>query len=317
VKLLGVVLNWRTADLTLRALETLQREARSIPHARVVVVDNDSQDGSFEKIAAVVTARGWSDIVDVVQSGRNGGFGFGNNVGIRRGMTGNDPAELLYLLNSDATVDEGSLARLVRYMDEHPDVGIAGSAITFEDGTPQQSCFRFPSLWSEADRATRLGVLSALLSDRLVARPLPTTTTDDVDWVAGASMMLRRSMLEQVGLFDEEFFLYYEETDLCLRAKRAGFKVAYVVEASIRHLVGGSTGVKSHERSPQRMPRYMFDSRRRYFLKNHGRGTLWAANTIYALGGATFRLRVRLQGKPDPDRPREWLDWTLYNLRNP
>jgi hypothetical protein len=317
VKLLACLLNWRTADMTIRALESLVRELRALGDSRACVVDNDSQDGSFEKIEAAVQEHGWGDVVDVIQSGYNGGFGYGNNVALRRGLYAEDKPDFFFLLNSDAFPDEGALERLVEYMRQNPKVGIAGSAVRGLDGEPQISCFRFPSVWSEVDRAVKLGALSKILEDKVVTIPIPLRTTTDVDWVAGAAMMIRREVLEKIGLFDERFFLYYEETDLCLRAKRAGWQVAYVRESSVAHIGGASTGVQSHTVVPRPMPTYVFDSRRHYFLKNHGRPTLWAANLVHALGGASFRIRRRLQNKPDPERPREWIDGVLYNLKNP
>jgi GT2 family glycosyltransferase len=317
MKLLTCLLNWRTADMTLRALEKVLPEVRAIGDgSRVCVVDNDSGDGSFDKISAAVEQRGWSDIVDVVSSGRNGGFGFGNNVALRRGLSATDKADYFYLLNSDAFVDDGALRTLIEYLETHPRVGFAGSFIHGLEGNAQESCFRFPSTLGELERTARLGVLSRLLREERMVIPMPTSTCV-VDWVAGASMMMRREVLEQIGIFDETFFLYYEETDLCLRAKRAGWDTAYVRESSVAHIGGASTGVQSHTHVKTRMPRYIFDSRRHYWLKNHGRAALWIANTAMFFGGGSFRVRRVLQNKPDPERPREWIDSVLYNIANP
>jgi N-acetylglucosaminyl-diphospho-decaprenol L-rhamnosyltransferase len=129
--------------------------------------------------------------------------------------------------------------------------------------------------------------------------------------------MIRREVLEQIGFFDETYFLYYEETDLCLRAQRAGWKIMYLPTASVAHIGGASTGVTSQKVVPKPMPKYVFESRRHYFLKNFGRPTLWAANLAYAVAGATFRVRRALQGKEDPERPHEYTDWVLFNLKNP
>lgn len=316
MNVLACLLNWRTADMSIRALTALVRECRTVPGARICVVDNDSQDGSLDAIKAAVVEHGFGDITEVVDSGHNGGFGYGNNVALRRGLAAKQPVDLFYLLNSDAFPGEGSLKTLVDYMEANPKVGIAGSKICGLDGTVQQSAFRFPNIWNEIDRAARLGVISDALADKIVRFPMPSETTD-VDWVAGASMIMRREVLEQAGLFDETFFLYYEETDLCLRAKRAGFAISYVPAACVAHIGGASTGVTSHMRVMKPMPKYMFESRRHYFLKNFGRPTLWAANVAYAFAGASFRVRRVLQGKEDPERPREWLDWVLFNLKNP
>lgn len=311
MKLLAVLLNWRTADMTLRALDALVPEVRAIPTARICIVDNDSRDGSLETLRAGVTARGLDDLVDVVDSGHNGGFGFGNNVGIRRGLAAG--AEFIYLLNSDAFPDDGALRELVSYLDAHPDFGIAGSYIHGVDGEPHETAFRFPTLLSEVDRGLRFGPVSRLLRDRVVAMDVPHTTIE-VDWLAGASMLMRTSMVQDIGMFDETFFLYYEETDLCLRARRAGYKIAYVRSSSVAHIGSATTGMKDNKK---RMPPYVFASRRHYFLKNHGRGYLWACNLAYVATSVTFRARRRLQGKPDPDRPRELADFLRHALKHP
>lgn len=317
MKVLCCLLNWRTADMTIRALTALVREARTVPGTKICVVDNDSQDGSFEKLSDAVKKNGWGDLAEVVDSGFNGGFGFGNNVALRRGLASRERFDAFYLLNSDAFPDEGSLATLVQYMKDDPRAGIVGGRINGLDGNPQHSAFRFPNVWSEVDRAAKLGILSKKLADKTVVPPgLPEDVTE-VDWVAGASMMIRREVLEQIGFFDEAYFLYYEETDLCLRAQRAGWKIMYVPTASVAHIGGASTGVTSSKVVKKPMPKYVFESRRHYFLKNFGRSTLWAANLAYAVAGASFRVRRALQGKEDPERPREYVDWVLFNLRNP
>ena len=99
--------------------------------------------------------------------------------------------------------------------------------------------------------------------------------------------------------------------------QRAGWDCAYVPESSVAHIGGASTGVASHTVMKTRMPTYMFDSRRHYWLKSHGRAALWAANTAMFVGGGSFRVRRIVQRKPDPDRPREWIDAILYNLLHP
>ncbi len=317
MKVLCCLLNWRTADMSIRALAALVREARKVPGTRICVVDNDSQDGSLENLREAVAKNGWSDIAEVLDSGYNGGFGFGNNVALRKGLAAKEHFDAFYLLNSDAFPDEDSLPTLVNFMRDNPRAGIAGGRINGLDGVGHHSAFRFPNIWSEIDRAAKLGFLSKKLADKTVVLPALPDQVTEVDWVAGASMMIRREVLEQVGFFDESYFLYYEETDLCLRAQRAGWKIMYVPTASVAHIGGASTGVTSMKVVDKPMPTYVFESRRHYFLKNFGRPTLWAANVAYAIAGASFRVRRALQGKEDPERPREYMDWVLFNLKNP
>src|SRR5690606_31205032 len=102
----------------------------------------------------------------------------------------------------------------VTYLDSHPEVGFAGSHIHGEDGAPHTTAFRFPSIASEFEGAAKTGPVSKLLKNAIVAPPLPTQTTR-VDWLAGASVLMRQKVLDRIGLFDETFFLYFEETDLC------------------------------------------------------------------------------------------------------
>lgn len=323
MRVLCCLLNWKTPDLTLQALDTLLPEVMALNgrhaadgkgKAHVCIVDNDSQDGSYDKLVAGVAARGVGAVVDVVASGRNGGYGFGNNVALRRGLTGADKADYFYLLNSDAFVEGHALQTLLDFLDRRTDVGIAGGYIHGPDGDPHPGAFHYPTIWSEIEGSVRFGPLSKLLKNRVVPRPVPTTVVDDVDWVPGASMVMRRQVLEQVGLFDETFFLYYEETDLCHRAKKAGWKIAFVPEASVAHIVGASTGVKNLKR---RTPGYLLDSRRHYFLKHHGRGYLWASNVAHMLGMASFRVRRRLQNKPEQDYEKALQDFVVHCLTNP
>ena len=135
--------------------------------------------------------------------------------------------------------------------------------------------------------------------------------TQKVDWLAGASMMFRREVLEKVGLFDESFFLYFEETDLCHRAAEAGFETVYVWESEVAHVGSASTGMKTWSRVPD----YWFDSRSHYFAKNHGRAYLAAATSARLVGTAVWQLRRRLQSKPEEDPPRFLAGLLGHSLR--
>ena len=311
MKLLAVVVNFKTPEMTVEALTALVRELRAIPGARGIVVDNDSADGSCEKILQSIASRGWSDLIEMVRSDRNGGFGFGCNVGIRRGLAADAPPEYIYLLNSDAFPEPESVRKLVDFLDANPSVGIAGSYIHGPDGTPHETAFRFPSWQSELEATLGIGIVSRLLEKWVVALPIP-KHPQQVDWLAGASMMLRRRVLEEVGLFDETFFLYYEEVDLCRRARLAGWTTHYIPESSVAHIGSASTGMKD---LGKRTPAYYFDSRRHYFLKNHGRAYLWLANLSWILGYSAGHIRRRLMNRPDRvHRSRVFVDFIKYNF---
>jgi N-acetylglucosaminyl-diphospho-decaprenol L-rhamnosyltransferase len=308
MKLLCVILNYKTAGMTLDAVQAARIALERVPDHRIDVVDNDSKDGSYEKLAKDCAA--FPD-VQVLQTGHNGGFGYGNNFAIRRALASSDPPELVYILNSDAFPEPDAVEVLVDFMASHPACGIAGSAIHGTDGNPHVTAFRFPTLASEVGQSFRLGMLNRVLPESEVPILPRPTETRPVDWLAGASMIIRREVLEEVGLFDETFFLYFEETDLCRRARLRGHDVYYVVESRVAHVGHGSTGLKDKQKP---MPRYWFDSRRYYFLKNHGRAYTWAANAVHAAGLATYKVRARLQRKDDPDPARFLRDFVRYNF---
>lgn len=301
--LLVVILNYRTPDLTIDCLRSLVTEVESLPGTRVVVSDNASGDGSVEKISAAINTQGWSNWVSLMPLERNGGYAFGNNAVIRPALESAAPPTYFLLLNPDTIVRPGALKALVDFMDQHPQAGIAGSRLEYPDGTPQCSAFRFHTLLSELDAGLRLGVVSNLLAQWVVAPPIPETICQ-TDWVAGASMIVRRELFEQVGLLDEKYFMYYEEMDFCLQAKRAGWTCWYVPSSRVIHLVGQSSGVTDTKRPPKRRPQYWFDSRRRYFVKNYGWLYAALADALWIFGFSLWRLRRVIQRKPDSDPPK-------------
>ncbi|WP_417720655.1 glycosyltransferase family 2 protein [Salipiger sp.] len=309
-RLLIVSLNYRTPEMTLRSVRSALREMAGL-NAEIVVVDNDSGDGSFELMQAELAAADWARgaPVRLIQSGRNGGFGAGNNVGIRAGWSDGSRPDYVYLLNSDAFPDPGSIGFLKRHLDTHPEAGFAGSYIHGEDGEPHVTAFRFPSIASEFEGAVRFGPVSRLLKHRAV--PIGTPPTGRVDWLAGASIMMRQSVLDEIGLFDETFFLYFEETDLCLRAARAGHQTHYIRESEVTHIGSVSTGMKTWAR----VPGFWLDSRWHYFTKNHGRGYAVLATLAHVAGGVLWRVRRLLQGKPPADPPHFLRDLLTHDLR--
>jgi N-acetylglucosaminyl-diphospho-decaprenol L-rhamnosyltransferase len=302
-RLLVVIVNYKTPGLTIDCLHSLEKEVQDLPGTRVVVTDNLSGDDSVEKIADAIRSKNWGNWVKFMPLERNGGFAYGNNAAIRPALAEPNPPQYILLLNPDTIVRPAALKFLVDFMDEHPQVGIAGSRLEDPDGTPQHSAFRFHSIPSELDGGLRLGVVSKLLSKWDIAPPISNETCK-TDWVAGASMIVRREVFELAGLMDEGYFMYYEEMDFCLQANRSGWECWYVPQSRVVHLVGQSSGVTDTKRPPKRRPQYWFDSRRRYFLKNHSWLYAALADASWTSGFALWRLRRVLQGKPDLDPPQ-------------
>ena len=295
-RVLTIVLNWRTPEMTLKSVAAARVAMAGIA-GEILVVDNDSQDGSFEHIRDHVAGAGWAD-VRVIQSGRNGGFGAGNNVGIRAGLSDGGRPDYVYVLNSDAFPAPDAIRHLLDYLEATPRAGFAGSLIHGPEGDTHLTTFRFPSIASEFEGAARLGPVTRLLSRKRVPVETPDAATR-VDWLAGASLMMRQEVLDEIGLFDETFFLYFEETDLCRRALKAGHEVHFVPDSRVAHIGSASTGMKEW----RRVPGYWFDSRAHYFAKNHGRAYLAAATLAHLAGGLVHRLRAALSGRRPADPP--------------
>lgn len=306
---LTIILNWRTAEMTLRALQAARTAMQGLDGA-ITVVDNDSGDGSFETLRAAVAELPDGVPVQVIQSGRNGGFGAGNNVGIRAGLPGGARPDYVYLLNSDAFPAPDAIRLLRDHLDSHPATGLAGSYIHGPDGDPHRTAFRFPSVAGEFEASIRFGPVSRLLRHHIVAQPIPERTTR-VDWLAGASLMMRTDVLDRIGLFDERFFLYFEETELCRRAARAGWPTDYVVESRVAHVGSVSTGMKRW----RRIPGYWLDSRWHYFTTVHGKGYAVTATLAALTGGALWRLRCLLTGRDRIDPPGLMRDMARHHLR--
>lgn len=307
--ILTIILNYKTADMTLQSATAALREMEGI-EGEVIIVDNASDDGSFEAMQNHVSDAGWSR-VRVVQSPRNGGFGAGNNVGLKLGLSNGRAPDYYYVLNSDAFPDNGSISALLDYLETHPKVGFAGSYIHGPEGDPHLTTFRFPSVWSELEGAARFGPISRALKSKRVPIDVPEHTCE-VDWLAGASLMMRRETLENIRLFDESFFLYFEETDLCRRAKLAGWPTVFVRESEVTHIGSVSTGMKTWAR----MPQYWFDSRLHYFTKNHGWLYAVLATKAHVLGGLIWRVRRVLQNKPKADPEHFLRDLIVHDTKS-
>jgi len=309
--LLTIVLNYRTPQMTLKAAEAGLREMAGIA-GEMIIVDNDSQDGSFEMLGQEAAARGWTEDnrVRVLASGHNGGFGAGNNFAMRHGLSDGRAPDFVYLLNSDAFLDPGAIRHLMAFMAERPLAGFAGSHVRGEDDVYHTTHFRFPTIAGELEQAAKLGVISRLLRHATIPMP-PSDGPVRADWVAGASMLIRREVLDQIGLFDETYFLYFEETDLCLRAARAGWQTWFVPCSRTVHIGSVSTGMKDWGRAPT----YWFDSRRHYFLKNHGRAYLALATLARVAGGLIWRARRLVSPRPLAEPERFLRDLIAHAIR--
>ena len=209
----------------------------------MAVCENGSGDNSAEVIQEALDKNGWNGWCSFLVSDKNLGFTGGNNVLIRPALQSAAPPRYVLLLNPDTIVRPHAFEALVNFMDHNPTIGIAGSRLEYPDGTPQRSAFRFASPLGEFERYSKLGPVTRLLDRWLIAPPVVDHPCE-TDWVAGASMIVRREVFDQIGLLDEGFFTYFDDIDFCFNAKKHGWPTWYVPESRIVHLVGQSSGVE-------------------------------------------------------------------------
>lgn len=253
VQISVVVVSYNTREMTLRCLDALTKELTALTH-EVIVVDNASTDGSADAIAAGFPG------LRLIRSPRNVGFGAGNNLGMREAR-----GEYLLLINTDAFCSPGAVHGMLTGMDRHPKAAVIGPRLLNADGSLQPSCYRYPSpvrCWLENLWISAIARPATPAGDY---RRWPHDTETEVDWLIGACMLVRREAYERVGGFDEQFFMYAEETDWQKRMRDAGFGIVLVPGATVTHL-GGASG-KSEK---VKIRAAFFDSLDTYTRKHHG-----------------------------------------------
>lgn len=250
-----VIVSWNVRDLLEQCLHSVARQKGS-PQLEAIVVDSASSDGT---VAMVSQKFPW---VRLLAQDENVGFPRGNNIGLRAAR-----GEYLLLLNPDTIVQDGALGRMVEYMETELRTGALGPRLRYPDGAIQPSRRRFPTLMTAFFESTWLEPWAPPpILRRYRALDLPEDAIAEVDWVMGAALMVRRAVVEQVGLLDEAYFMYSEELDWCRRIKEAGWRVVYFPEAEIIHYEG-----KSSEQAVTARHINFQRAKLRYFRKFHGR----------------------------------------------
>jgi len=227
-----IIVSYNGREHLRKCLQSLAAHGPGVEH-EVIVVDNASQDGSAEMVAAEFPQ------ARLLPLPKNTGFAAGANRGIKDAC-----GEAVVLLNPDSELKEDIFGPMLAYLRDNPDIGILAPKLLDEDGSLQLSCRRFPTfsvaLFNRYSLFTRL-----FPRNRFSARYLLTdwdhSAVAAVDWVSGACLMARRSLFEEIGPLDEGYFMYIEDVDLCQRVHRAGYKVVYFPEAAITHHIGRSS----------------------------------------------------------------------------
>lgn len=289
-----VVVNYRTPDLALQCLAALRAERVALPSLTAVLVDGGSDDASAETLRARLDHPDFRDWVTFLPLALNGGFGWANNQAILMLARQSGPPDYLYLLNPDTQVQSGAVERLMDELKANPACGAAGSQLLSSNGQVAASAFRFPSLGREFTGAAHSPLIARLLG--IDGFAVHASDQRDVDWVSGASVMLRTAALRDTGLFDDGFFLYFEEVELLHRLKAKGWSVRHVPSSVVVHIEGAATGLGAAA-AQRPYPPYWYQSRRRYFERTAGTSGLIAAN-LCALAGHALSQFKRFVGRP-------------------
>lgn len=246
-----VIVTWNGRDLVMDCLDSLFKHVKSIDY-EVIVVDNGSRDGTVDAV------RQRFGRVTVIANKENVGFAAANNQGLKV-----ISSHYAVLLNNDTIVSEGVFERLVDFMNENPGVGAVGPQLVNLDGSPQNCFHNFPSLLTEV---VGLGLLKLLCPQRYPGKRRDYEEPLKTDAVLGACLMVRREVVEQIGLIDEMYFFFLEETDWCYRMRKGGWAVYHIPDVKLIHLHGASTKKKM----PVATWIEYYRSNYRFFMKNAG-----------------------------------------------
>lgn len=274
------ICSWNTLEDLRACLKSLEAE-RDSASFEVVVVDNNSEDGSAEMVREEFP---W---VVLHAMDRNLGFTGGQNLAMRsrRGRHA-------FLLNSDAVVHPGAIREMLDYIADKPEIGVLGPKVLNPDGSLQFSCRKFPNPVAALFRNTPLGRLfpnNRFTRDYLMA-DWHHDSPRKVDWVSGCAMLATESFMEKVGLFDEAYYMFCEDVDWCWRAWEAGFQVVYYPIPVVTHAIGRST-----DKAPNRMIGRFHRSMLRFYTKNVlPRRPVWARPVLWGFAATALALRAGL-----------------------
>lgn len=304
LKCLVSIINYRTADLTIAAAQSVVECLGDSP-ARVVIVDNASGDGSDAVIADWIKETRDSRL-SLIRSPVNTGFSGGHN----QGIAVDTEADYYLILNSDALLRPGFFDAIFAAAKAHPEAGLIAPQLEWEDGAPQISCFRFPGPASELIRGASTGPVTAFLRQHVVALDPPPDPAE-IEWASFACILLRGDMVRQMGPMDAGYFLYFEDAEYALRARRAGWKTIHAPDAHAVHFRGGSGPVKKMQADRKRLPKYYWRSRTRFLRQAHGPAGPIVSNVAWMLGRVLARLRLLTGRTVPPAHEAEWRDiWT-------
>lgn len=247
-----VIVNWNTKDLLLQCVQSIYANT-NVKDFDIWVVDNASSDNSVESL------RSQFPDVHIIASDKNLGFAGGNNLALEK-VTG----KYALLLNTDTLVKQNAFDYLLAFMESNPKAGVAGPYLLNPDGSMQISCYPFPTLFREFWRMFHFDLAHPLGTYRMSA--WDPACTREVDSIQGACMLIRKTALDQVGLFDSSYFMYTEEIDLCYRLHQGGWSLFWVPESKVVHFGGQST-----RKAASKMFLSLYQTKVQFFRKHYGK----------------------------------------------
>lgn len=289
-RLCVVIVNYRTPELAIACLQSIEPARSAFSQLRVIVVDGGSGDDSARLLASAIAGR--RDWAELLALPINGGFAYANNQALLTLAASGPLPDYVALINPDARVLPGALEALAAVLDGEPGCGAVGGLLVDDAGSAQASAFHFPGIASEFCRGARTGLIERVL--RQPPRRIESAQAGPVPWVTGAAVMFRTAALAQSGLFDDGFFLYFEETELMYRLRTRGWTIWHQPAARIVHAGGAATQIrdpKTGQPLKKPMPRYWYQARRRYFALTGGRAQALAAGLAWLAGHLLWSLR--------------------------
>ncbi|TWC56643.1 hypothetical protein FBY04_107218 [Pseudomonas sp. SJZ080] len=280
-----LVVNYNTAKLLQPMFDAL-RQPNSAEPTRYLVVDNASADNSLERLENVCPE------ALLLANEKNVGFGRANNQ-----LVEHLQGKYALLINTDAFVAADTLNKTLDYMEAHPDCGVLGVRLVGREGDLQPSCRYFPTPLNVFLSRTGLERFFPVVK-RVDDMEWDHASVRECDWVPGCYYLIRREVIDQVGLFDPRYFLYYEEVDHCKRVKQAGWKVVFYPDTTVVHIGGESakTVVELNAVSRQ-IPKMQIESELLYFRKHHGLSGLVLHMFLVCLGDLILALKAILKGR--------------------
>ncbi len=269
IKLSIIIVSWNVRRDIINCLDSIYDCHPSKPF-EIIVIDNASSDGSTQEI------RKQFPKVTCIANNQNYGFAGANNQGTKLAK-----GEYLLFLNPDTIIHSEALDYLVTFMDNNKDVGVCGPKLLNEDGTTQRSVRRFPSYRGALYRFTLLKYFKIFKNSyqSWLMKDFDHKSQRDVDQLMGAALLVRKSIIDKIDGFDENFFMYYEEVDLCYRVKQHNWRIVFLPQVCITHLGG-----RSSQQIPAAKRIMMLRSLLKYFRKNHGIGTTTLFNCVFKPG---------------------------------